>query len=179
MKQYLLILFTLCCTASGAQQAAVPASIYDFKVAAYGGGTIDLAQYKGKKIIIINTPSQAFYNYHYAELESFYKQNKEKVVIIAFLDDDFGPAPGSSKAHSPAHPNYNASFPLAAKVFVKGDQMAPIYHWLTEKKYNNLQDSEVPWDFQKYLINEQGRLVAIFNPKVKISGPEIAAALGN
>jgi glutathione peroxidase len=177
MRPCLLALCSFLFFAANAQQVTIPASIYDFKVAAQNGGMIDLAQYRGKKIMIVNTPSEAFYNPRYAELESFYKQYKDKVVIIAFLDDDFGPAPGDSKATPVANKNYNVSFPLAAKIFVKSDKMAPIYHWLTEMKYNGFKDTEVKWDFQKYLISEEGKLIAVFDPKVKANSPQVIAAI--
>jgi len=66
---------------------------------------------------------------------------------------------------------------MAAKISVKGEEMAPIYHWLTEKKYNNLKDSEVKWNFQKYLINERGELIAVFPAGMKPNDPQIVAAI--
>ena len=178
MKSYIFIFCSFLFFTDSAQEGTIPESIYDFKVTAQNGGTIDLAQYRGKKILIVNTPTEAFYNPRYAELESFYKQHKDKVVVIAFLDQDFGPAPGDSKAPKIADKDYNVSFPLAAQIFVKSDKMAPIYHWLTEKKYNRLKDSEVKWDFQKYLINEQGNLIDVFDPKVKVNSPQMLAGIG-
>ena len=178
MKLYIATIFSFLFFAAEAQET-IPASIYDLKVPARNGGVIDLAQYKGKKILIVNTPTETFFNPKYTELESFYKQYKDKVVVIAVLDDDFGPAPGDSKVHSPANKDYKVSFPMSAKVFVKGDNMTPVYHWLTEMKYNHLKDTEVKWDFQKYLINEKGQLVAVFDPKVKMNSPDVLAAIEN
>lgn len=178
MKPVIFIACTLLFFSANAQEGAIPKSIYDFKVPAVNGGTIDLAQYRGKKIMIVNTPWMVDDNPRYAELESFYKQNKDKVVVIAFLDEDFGPPPGYSKAHSSTGKHYDVSFPVASKVFVKGDKMTPIYHWLTEKKYNNLKDTEVKWDFQKYLIGEDGKLISVFSSKLKANSPEVLAAIG-
>lgn len=178
MKLNMVILLSLLSFAAHAQQD-IPKNIYDFKVTAQNGGTIDFAQFKGKKILIVNTPSEADDNPMYAELDAMYKKYQDKLVIIGFLDEDFGTPPGSKKAATPANKTYSVSFPLASKVLVRGDAMAPIYKWLTEQKYNNLKDTEIKWDFQKYLINESGVLVAVFDPKIRPSNPQLIAAVEN
>jgi glutathione peroxidase len=155
----------------------VPTSIYDFKVDALKGGTIDFAQFKGKKILIVNTTSRDDSNREYAQLEAMYQKYKDKLVIIGFLIDDFATAPGSKKDPVTLEKNYNVSFPLASKVLIKGDNRALIYKWLTDKKYNKLKDSEVKWDFQKYLINEKGELIADFEPKIKCDNPLLIEAV--
>ncbi len=176
MRLAITILFSSFLFAANAQDR-VPASIYDFKVTALKGGTIDLARYKGKKILIVNTPSENDHNKGYAELEALYQQYKDKLVIIGFLDDDFGIRPGSKRSNTLVNKHYDVSFPMATKIFVKGDDIAPIYKWLSFKQYNQLQDTEVKWDFQKFLVNEQGNLVAVFDPKVKANSPEVIAAI--
>ena len=158
-------------------QESIPASIYDFKVKAEDGSVIDFAQYKGKKILIVNTPLEGDGNPYYAELENLYKQHSNNLVIIGFLDRDFGVAPGSKKVPDQLHRDYNVSFPLSAMITVRGGNMAPIYKWLTSKKYNKLKDNEVQWDFQKYLINEQGSLVAVFDPELRPADKEIVSAI--
>jgi glutathione peroxidase len=157
----------------------VPASIYDFKVEALTGGTIDFAKYKGKKILIVNTASECGNTPQYADLEAMYKKYDGKLVIVGFPANDFGKQePGSNKEISAfCTKNYSVTFPMAAKITVKGDDMAPIYHWLTEKKYNGYKDSEVRWNFQKYLVDEKGHLVAVFDPKTKPNTPEVMAAI--
>jgi len=155
----------------------VPKSIYDFKVDALKEGTIDFSQYKGKKILIVNTTSQDDYNREYAQLETLYQKYKEKLVVIGFLTDDFAKAPGSKKSSASLEKHYKVSFPLASIVLVKGVNMSPVYKWLTDKKYNNLKDSEVKWDFQKYLINENGDLIAVFEPKIKCDNPLLIEAI--
>lgn len=161
-------------------QDAVPSSIYAFKVAAMNGGTIDLAAYKGKKILIVNIPINTDNARQYPDLEELYQKNKDKLVVIGVLANDFAIEPGSNKASlDRREKHYPVTFPLASKLLIRGPEMATLYKWLTEKKYNNLKDSEIKWDFQKYLINENGVLTNVFDPKIKANGPEIAAALGN
>lgn len=157
----------------------VPASIYDFKVTALDGSTMDFAKFKGKKILIVNTASQCGNTPQYADLEAMYKKYKGKLVIVGFPANNFGAQePGSDKEISAfCTKNYGVSFPMASKISVKGDDMAPIYHWLTEKKYNRLKDSEVKWNFQKYLIDENGNLIAVYDPKNKVTNPEIIATV--
>ena len=175
----LVLLKCLLFFAPPAPTGNVPASIYDFKVTALDGQTIDLSKYKGKKILIVNTASQCGNTPQYADLEKMYKKYKGKLVILGFPANNFGAQePGSNQEIAAfCSKNYSVSFPMAAKISVKGDDMAPIYQWLTQKKYNNYLDSEVTWNFQKYLINEKGQLVAMFSPRTLPMSPEVIAAL--
>jgi glutathione peroxidase len=176
MKLRALILLSFLSFFAHAQDN-VPASIYDFKVAAFNGSTIDFSQYKGKKILIVNTPVEADYNPQYAQLEALYSKHKDNLVVVAFLDDDFAIAPGSKKYTTVIDKDYHVSFPLAAKVLVRTNNMSLVYKWLTSKQYNKLKDNEVKWDFQKYLINENGQLIAVFDPKVDPSDPRLVSAI--
>ncbi len=144
-------------------------SIYDFKVAALDGGTIDFSKFKGKKILIVNTASKCGLTPQYEELEKLHQQYKNKLVIVGFPANNFlGQEPGSNKEiASFCQKNYGVSFLMAAKISVKGNDQAPIYTWLTQKRYNNLQDSKVKWNFQKYLIDEKGKLIAVIPPTTK------------
>ena len=175
----LLILFKFLAFFAPPKADAIPASIYDFKVPALTSGTIDFAKYKGKKILIVNTASECGNTPQYADLEAIYEKYKDKLVIVGFPANDFGAQePGSNQEISAfCTKNYGISFPMAAKITVKGEAMAPIYQWLTNKKYNNLKDSEVRWNFQKYLIDEKGNLVAVFDPRTKPNNPDIIAAI--
>ncbi|MCD6012136.1 MAG: glutathione peroxidase [Flavipsychrobacter sp.] len=157
----------------------IPASIYDFKVEGLRGETIDFAKFKGKKIMIVNTASECGYTPQYADLQATYEKYKDKLVIVGFPANDFGKQePGSNQEiEAFCKKNYGVTFPMAAKITVKGDEKAPIYVWLTEQKYNKLKDSEVKWNFQKYLINEKGELVAVFPHKMKPTDAEIVAAI--
>jgi glutathione peroxidase len=143
------------------------------------GDSINLADYKGKKILIVNTASKCGYTPQYAGLEKLYKGHKQDLVIIGFPANNFGAQePGSnSEIAQFCQRNYGVSFPMAAKISVKGDDMAPIYHWLTEMSNNKFQDSEVEWNFQKYLIDEKGKLIAVFPSSLKPDSKQILAAL--
>jgi glutathione peroxidase len=159
----------------------VPMSIYDFKVNGLTGGQIDFSKFKGKKILIVNTASKCGNTPQYADLEKLYKEYGNKLVIVGFPENNFGgQEPGSnSQIAEFCQKNYSVTFPMAAKISVKGDDMAPIYHWLTEKKYNGFQDSEVKWNFQKYLLDEKGHLIAVFDPKTLPYDPTLIAAINN
>ena len=124
-------------------------TIYDFKVAALDGGTIDFAKYKGKKILVVNTASKCGYTPQYEALEKTYEKYKDKVVIVGFPANNFGAQePGTNGEIAEfCKKNYGVSFPMAAKISVKGEDMAPIYKWLTMKSENGFQDSEVIWNF--------------------------------
>lgn len=178
MATHLLLLFNFLFFFN-APKGDVPKSIYDFKVEALSGGTIDFAKYKGKKILIVNTASECGNTPQYSDLEKMYEKYKDKLVIVGFPANDFGAQePGSNKDIAAfCSKNYSVTFPMAAKITVKGDEKAPIYHWLTEKKYNGYKDSDVKWNFQKYLINEKGELVAIFEHRTKPMSDEVIAAI--
>lgn len=157
----------------------VPKSIYDFKIEALTGGTIDFAQYKGKKILVVNTASECGYTPQYAGLEELYKKHKDKLVIVGIPSNNFGEQePGSnSDIASFCQKNYGVTFPMAAKAEVKGKDIAPLYQWLTQKTYNHFMNSEVKWNFQKYLLDEQGKLVGVFYSKTAPDSPELLDAI--
>lgn len=146
----------------------IPGSIYDFRVTAIDGGIIDVSRFKGKKILIVNTASLCGYTAQYAELETLHQRYKNKLVVIGFPSNNFlFQEPGSNeKIAKFCETEYHITFPMAAKISVKGFRIAPIYTWLTQKKYNGFADSKVKWNFQKYLINEEGKLTHIFLTKV-------------
>lgn len=154
----------------------IPASFYDFKVAAIDGSEFDLAQLKGKKVMIVNTASKCGLTPQYEELEKLYKTyGPDKFVIIGFPANNFlSQEPGSNEEiQNFCKLNYGVSFPMMSKISVKGKDMHPLYVWLTEKKYNGKEDSSVGWNFQKYLINEKGKLVKVISPKTKPMDTEI------
>ena len=131
--------------------------------------------------MIVNTASKCVHTAQYDALEQLYKKHNGKLVIIGFpANNFFFQEPGSNeKIAEFCTKNYGVTFPMAAKISVKGRSMAPIYQWLTEKRYNGLEDSKVKWNFQKYLINEQGTLTAIFPPATLPDSKEVIDAIEN
>lgn len=155
-------------------------SIYDFKVKGLEGQEIDLAQYKGKKILIVNTASKCGYTPQYEELQKLYDQYKGKLVIIGFPANNFGgQEPGSnSEIGEFCKRNYGVTFPMAEKVSVVGDDIHPLFKYLTEEaKKLGTPDPVVKWNFTKFLVDEKGKLVKVFPSKVKPLSEEITVHL--
>lgn len=180
MSYSMLLLFSfLFFGAPEAPKEKVQKSIYDFKVEALDGSTIDFSDFKGKKILIVNTASKCGYTPQYEGLQALYEEYKDKLVIVGFPANNFAfQEPGDNdKIAAFCKKNYGVTFPMAAKISVKGKKMAPIYQWLTKKKHNGYEDSNVKWNFQKYLIDENGNLVGIFSSKVKPQSEEIVSAI--
>ena len=154
-------------------------SIYDFKVEALDGGTIDFASFKGKKILIVNTASKCGYTPQYEGLEALYKKMGGKLVIVGFPANNFGgQEPGTNiEINEFCKKNYGVTFPLASKISVKGDDMAPIYKWLCNKSENGVLDAEIKWNFNKFLIDENGKLLYYFDSKVTPMSDELISKL--
>ena len=151
-------------------------NIYQFKVTDLSGDSFDFASLKGKKILVVNTASKCGLTPQYEGLESIYNEYKDKnFVIVGFPANNFnGQEPGSNKEIAEfCKQNYGVTFPMMDKISVKGDDMNPVYQFLTQKSKNGLEDSEVQWNFQKYLIDEKGELVKVISPKTLPTDPEI------
>lgn len=151
-------------------------TIYQFKVKDLYGKEFDFSTLKGKKVMIVNTASKCGLTPQYKDLEALYKEYKDKgLVIVGFPANNFaGQEPGSNEEiASFCEMNYGVTFPMMDKISVKGNNMAPIYQFLTQKSKNGVQDSEVQWNFQKYLINEKGELVKVIDPKTLPTDPEV------
>ncbi len=154
-------------------------SIYDFKVEALDGQTIDFSKFKGKKILIVNTASKCGYTTQYEGLEALYKKYQDKLVIVGFPANNFGgQEPGTNTEIGEfCKKNYGVTFPMAAKVSVKGDDKAPIFKWLTSKSENGVLDAEIGWNFGKFLLDENGHLLSYFPSKVTPMSEEITSKL--
>ena len=151
-------------------------TIYQFKVEDLSGDTFDFASLKGKKVMIVNTASKCGLTPQYKDLEAIYKEYKDKgFVIVGFPANNFASQePGTNKEiETFCQQNYGVTFPMMDKVSVKGDDMCEVYKFLTQKSKNGLQDSEVEWNFQKYLINEKGELVKVIKPRTLPTDPEV------
>lgn len=150
-------------------------SIYDFKVPGLDGNTIDFSNFKGKKILIVNTASQCGYTPQYADLEKLSKSYQKNLVIVGFPENNFGQQePGTNKEiREFCTKNYSVTFPMAAKISVKGDDIAPIYKYLeAAAAAKGLQDPVV-WNFGKFLLDENGNLIATFSPKTQPMSEDI------
>lgn len=156
----------------------IPASIYDIKVTALKGNDIDLSAYKGKKILIVNVPCLTPDARQYTALQQLSDKYPGKLVVIGVLTDNFDIEPGTKINKIDYHKmTYKVSFPLGDKVSVRGETMAPVFQWLTQKQYNGLKDSYVKWNFQKYLVDETGHLIAVFDPKVDPLSSQVTDAI--
>ncbi|WP_277111650.1 glutathione peroxidase [Chryseobacterium taklimakanense] len=139
-------------------------TIYDYKVESLDGGEINFADYKGKKILVVNTASECGFTPQYADLEKVNQQYKDKVVIVGFPANNFGGQEPGTNAEIGAfcQKNYGVTFPMAAKVSVKGDDTAPIFKYLTEKELNGVKNTAILWNFTKFLLDENGKLIDTF-----------------
>ena len=154
-------------------------TIYDFKVPGLDGKEIDLASLKGKKVLIVNTASKCGYTPQYTDLENLHKTYKDKLVVIGFPANNFGQQePGSNEEIGEfCKKNYGVSFLMAEKVSVKGDDIHPLFKYLTEEARKMGVEEPIKWNFTKFLIDEKGKLVAVFPSKVKPMSEEITKHL--
>lgn len=154
---------------------------YDFKVKTLEGGNFDFSSLKGKKVMIVNTASKCGNTPQYKDLEALYENNHDNLVIIGFPANNFGGQEQGTavEIRKFCTENYGVTFPMMEKISVKGDDMAPIYKWLTSKKENGVKDSEVKWNFQKYLIDENGKLIEVLEPKEKATSDKVLTWLSS
>jgi glutathione peroxidase len=173
MKTLLSILLMATVLTTNAQ------SIHGFTVKSIDGKNINLASFKGKKILIVNTASKCGYTPQYEGLEKVYEQYKDKLVIIGFPCNQFGgqEAGTNEEIADFCKKNYGVSFPLADKIDVKGSNAAPIYQWLTQKSKNGILDASISWNFNKFLIDENGKMMAYFPSNVKPDSESILSYL--
>jgi glutathione peroxidase len=173
MKTLLSILLMATVLTTNAQ------SIHSFTVKSIDGKNLSLASFKGKKILIVNTASKCGYTPQYESLEKVYEQYKDKLVIIGFPCNQFGgqEAGTNEEIADFCKKNYGVSFPLADKIDVKGSNAAPIYQWLTQKSKNGILDASISWNFNKFLIDENGKMMAYFPSNVKPDSESILSYL--
>lgn len=139
-------------------------SIYDYKVESLDGKEINFADFKGKKILIVNTASECGFTEQYADLQKVSEEYKDKLVVVGFPANNFGgQEPGSNtEIGAFCQKNFGVTFPMAAKVSVKGDDTAPIFKYLTDKNLNGVKNSAILWNFTKFLVDENGNLIDSF-----------------
>lgn len=160
-------------------KAQTPKSIHSFKVESLDGKTIDFSKFKGKKILIVNTASECGFTPQYEDLEKLYEMYKNKLVVVGFPANNFGgQEPGSNQEIATfCKKNYGVTFPMAAKVSVKGKDIAPIFKFLTDKKLNGVKNTTILWNFTKFLLNEKGELIDTFISTTKPTSDSVTKYL--
>ena len=152
-------------TSNTPETGQLPMNFHQLKAVDIHGETYDMAQLAGHKVLVVNTASECGYTPQYEQLQELYDRYKDKgLVVIGFPSNDFGSQePGDEEAIATfCKKYYGITFPMMSKVHTKGEGQSPVYAWLTQEKLNGVMDSEVKWNFQKYLIDEQGRLVTVY-----------------
>jgi len=158
---------------------AATISIYDFKVSSLEGETIDFSKFKGKKVLVVNTASKCGLTPQYAELQQLHEKYKNTLVIVGFPANNFaGQEPGTNEEIKEfCKKNYGVSFVIAEKVSVKGEDIHPLFKYLTEEaKKMNIEDP-IKWNFTKFLIDEKGKLITVIPSKVKPLSEELTKYL--
>jgi glutathione peroxidase len=166
-------------------------SIYDFKVAGLDGSDIDFSQFKGKKIMIVNTASQCGNTPQYKDLEALYEKYKDKLVIVGFPANNFGAQEPGTNAEIKEFctKEFSVTFPMAEKISVKGDDIHPLYKWLVDQSkemaktvpadnskdlvWKKFLQDPVIWNFTKFLLDENGKLIAVFHHKTSPKSDEV------
>ena len=155
-----------------------PKSVYEYKLKTIDGKDFSLAQYKGKKVLVVNTASKCGYTPQYAELQKLADLYKDKLVIVGFPANNFGQQePGAnSEIKTFCQKNYGVTFPLSEKVSVKGDDIYPLFKYLTEAPNPDFT-GEIKWNFEKFLIDENGTLIHRFRSATTPLSPELTKYL--
>lgn len=153
-------------------------SVYDFKLTSIDGKAFSLAKYKGKKILVVNTASKCGFTPQYKALEQLAETYKDKLVVVGFPANNFGgQEPGTdADIKTFCSDNYKVTFPMSTKVSVKGDDIAPLFKYLTEAENPDFT-GEIKWNFEKFLLDENGKLIHRFRSKVTPMDPAITSNL--
>ncbi|WP_319805470.1 glutathione peroxidase [Hymenobacter weizhouensis] len=161
------------------ETTAAPTTVYDFTVKSIDGKDVKLSQFKGKKLLIVNVASECGYTPQYKELEELHKKHGDRVTVLGFPANNFGgQEPGTNEQIATfCEKNFGVTFPMFAKVSVKGADTAPLYQFLADKSRNGAVSDAPTWNFCKYLVDEQGRVVAFYPSKVKPMSDELVAAI--
>ncbi len=154
-------------------------SIYDFKLKTLDGQEISLSKFKGKKMLLVNVASECGYTPQYKNLQALSEQYKDKLVVVGFPANNFGgQEPGSSsEIRSFCSKNYGVTFQMMEKISVKGNDMHPLYKWLSSKDENGTCSEAPTWNFCKYLIDENGNVLKFFNSKTDPLSKDITSLL--
>ncbi len=159
-----------------------PESIYDLQFETGAGTRINLSQFKGQKMLFVNTASDCGYTAQYAELQQLHQHSGDKVVVLGFPANDFGEQEQGTNEEIQAFcsVNFGTSFPLAKKsVVIKNTGQHSVYQWLTSKGRNGWNNKQPSWNFSKYLVNEEGTLTHYFDPSVSPVKVEVLRAINS
>ncbi len=150
-------------------------SIYDFKIKALENGTIDFSKFKGKKILVVNTASMCGFTPQYEGLEKLYEANKDKLVIVGFPSDNFGNQEfhNNDSISTFCRKDHGVTFPLTTRVDVKGPNVTPVFKYLCDSLENGVLNATISWNFNKFIIDEHGKLLQHFDSKVTPDSPEL------
>ena len=179
MKQHFFIISLLILMMNTADAQT---SFYDFTVKDITGKDYPLSQLKGKKVLVVNTASKCGFTPQYEGLQELYETyGGDDFMIIGFPANNFAKQePGSNEEIATfCSINYGVTFPMMSKISVKGDDQHSLYRWLTSKSENGVEDSKVTWNFQKYIIDEEGQLVGHFAPTVKPDSKKLVSWIEN
>lgn len=154
-------------------------SVYDFEFKTLAGERVALSDFKGRKMLLVNVASECGYTPQYQELQELYDKHGNKVVVLGFPANDFGgQEPGSNEEIAAfCKKNYGVKFPVFEKIAVTGPDTHPLYRYLSSRELNGVTDEKPTWNFCKYLIDENGKIMKFFPSKVKPMGPEILSAI--
>ena len=155
---------------AGVQNLSVMSDFYDFKLEALDGEEIDFSRYKGKKVLLVNVASECGYTPQYADLQKLHEQYGKQVAVLGFPANNFGgQEPGSDQEIATfCQKNYGVDFQMFSKISVKGADQHPLYKWLREQS-----GQEPSWNFSKYLVDENGKVLAFYPSDVNPVDPQI------
>ncbi len=155
-------------------------TVYDFTVKDIDGKEVSLSQYKGKVLLFVNVASMCGNTPQYKDIQNLYEKYSSKgLVVLGFPANNFmGQEPGSDKEIKQfCTKEYAVTFPMFSKISVKGDDMAPLYKYLTQKSENGVIDAKVGWNFQKFLVGKDGRVITAVSPKVSVNDENVMKAI--
>jgi glutathione peroxidase len=165
---------------SAQDSAKKPTSVLDFHVKDIDGKDVDLARYKGKVLLIVNTASQCGFTPQYKDLQAIYEKYKDQgFEVLAFPANEFGAQePGDNQQIKEfCSATYRVGFPLFSKIVVKGKGIHPLYAFLTSEETNPKYAGKIPWNFTKFLVNKQGEVIARFQPADKPSAEKVTGGI--
>jgi glutathione peroxidase len=170
----------LCMLFCAATLVAAEKTVHDFTLNSIDGQPAPLAAYKGKVVLLVNVASKCGFTPQYSALESTYEKYKDRgFVIVGVPANNFGAQePGSNQEIKTfCSSKYHVTFPMMAKVSVKGDDITPLYQFLTDKSSNPQSGGEIKWNFTKFLIGPDGRVITRFEPEITPDSPQVTSAI--